>query len=276
MSNDRQQGLLKAINDLKTKDLSPSEIKEILEKVAEIGDKNLSDDLIPLIDKFENDKEIIFLLKETLSKLQITPYNLNEEGIAEEDADNVDGAIHKYELCVKLDPSYHWAWYNLGRMLDRKHLTEQAIDMYKKALEVNENYGDAWNNLGNIYSKINRFSLAREAYERSANCPAYDSKHFPYFNLGLLYDKVDDHGKAIEYYSKAIELRNDYAKAHYNIGRSYKKLGGAENIEKAKEFFSESIKLDSSLINEIRDQGVIIEELMALEILKKLEKFEVS
>ena len=274
MSDDRQQGLLKAIQDLKTKDLSPDKIKKLLEKIGEIGNKNLSDDLIPLIDKYENNKDLLFVLRETMSKLGITPYLLNEEGIKEEDANQVDGAIHKYELAVKLDPTYHWAWYNLGRMLDRKNLTEKAIEMYKKALEVNENYGDAWNNLGNIYSRINRFSLAKEAYERSYNCPTYDSKHFPYFNLGLLYDKVEDQEKAIEYYLKAIEMKNDYAKAYYNLGVSYKKIGGAENMEKAMEAFSETIKLDSTYINDIRDKGIIIEELMALEIIKKLEKYE--
>ena len=276
MSDDRQQGLLKAIQDLKTKDLAPEKIKELLQKIGEIGSNALADDLVSLIDKYEHDKELLFVLRETMSKLDITPYFLNEEGIKEEDADRVDGAIHKYELAVKLDPSYHWAWYNLGRMLDRKKFTDKAIEMYKKALEVNENYGDAWNNLGNIYSRINRFSLAREAYERSYNCPTYDSKHFPYYNLGLLFDKVEDQEKAIEYYLKAIEIKKDYAKAYFNLGVSYKKIGGGKNMEKAMEAFSETIKIDSTFINDIRDKGIIIEELMAIEIIKKLEKYEAS
>ena len=276
MSDDRQQGLLKAIHDLKNKDLNPNKIKELLKKISEIGDKTLSADLIPLIDKYEHDKDLIFVLRETISKVGITPFILNEEGIAEEDANQVDNAINKYELAVKLDPNYHWAWYNLGRMLDRKKLTDEAIEMYKKAIEVNQNYGDAWNNLGNIYSRLNRFSLAKEAYERSIKCPAYDSKHFPNFNLGLLFDKVDDHQKAIEFYLKAIENKPDYVKAYYNLGLSYKKLGGAANIEKAKEAFSESIKLDSSYIKDIQDKGIIVEELMAQEIIKKLDKYESS
>ncbi len=269
MSKKNEKGILKILKDIKDRKL-PKE--EIIEKIREIGENKdnltLATDLIPLIRDFQDDEDIVFVIREVLAKLQITTYMMNEKGIDREDDNDPDGAIQMYELCLIIDPSYQWAWYNMGRMYgDVKNDYERSIECYKEAIKINDSYGDAWNNMGNVYSKINRFSLAKHAYEKSYSSPGYTAKHFPYFNLGLLYDKVENHKKAIEYYLKSIEIKRDYAKAYYNAAKSYKKLG---DMTKSMDFFARTLEFDSTYEKSVSEQGVSVEEIIAREIIKKL------
>lgn len=274
MESAPKKSILKIIEDIKSKTLSHEEIIENIEEIGKTGDNSLADDLILLIDEFKDDEEIILALREVLIKLGITPFYMNEAGIAKEDAGDYNSAIRKYELCVKLDPNYHWAWYNMGRMYgNQKKDSEKAIELYKKAVSINENYGDGWNNLGNIYLRLNQLNLAKQAYERSIQCNDYNAKYFPYFNLGLVYDRIEDQKKALENFLKAIEQKSDYSKAIFNAGKTYKKLG---DFEKANEYFAKALKYDLSLEPSIRELGVIIEEVMAIELLKNLEDFELD
>ena len=46
-----------------------------------------------------------------------------------------------------------------------------------------------------------------------------------YHTRGLEHSKNGDHELAIENYTKAIELKPDYADAYYNRGKAYLRLG---------------------------------------------------
>jgi tetratricopeptide (TPR) repeat protein len=268
-----KKGILKLINEIKDKTLSKEKLIENIKEIGNIGSKNLAEDLIPLLDEFD-DGDVKFQIRETLTKLGITPYYMNDEGIKREDAGDVDGAIRKYELCVILDPYYHWAYYNMARMYaDKKGDNQKGIELYKKAVEVNKNYGDGWNNLGNVYSKINQISQARHAYEQAAKCTGYKSLHFPYYNLGLLYAKMGNNQKALENYLKSIEVKNDYAKAIFNAAKTYKEMG---EPEKANEYFAIAIKNDQTYEQDVKNLGVVVEEVLTMQLLKNLDGFEPS
>lgn len=51
------------------------------------------------------------------------------------------------------------------------------------------------------------------------------------FNLGVLYDKLQNMDKTKEYYEKAIALKADYGDAYFNLGVMYFNLGVAKNKE---------------------------------------------
>jgi len=51
------------------------------------------------------------------------------------------------------------------------------------------------------------------------------------FNLGVLYDKVQNTAKTKEYYQKAIELKPDYGDAYFNLGVMYFNAGVVKNKE---------------------------------------------
>lgn len=51
------------------------------------------------------------------------------------------------------------------------------------------------------------------------------------FNLGVLYDKLQNSEKTKEYYGKAIALKSDYGDAYFNLGVMYFNAGVAKNKE---------------------------------------------
>ncbi len=271
MSQATKKRISKLIEDIKSKTLTHEKLMEAILEIGEKGNKSFADDLIPLLDEIE-EKDIKFQLKNSILKLGITAQYMNQEGIRKEDENDLDGAIRKYELCVKLDPKHKWAWYNLARMYDKhKNNLEKAIEFYKEAVAVDKNYGDGWNNMGNIYLDLNQLSLAKQAYEKAIQSKGYDFKYYPYYNIGLVYNRVNNPKKALEYFLKAIEIKSDYARALYHTGKTYRML---EEHEKASEYFARALEHDKKLEKSMRELGVVMEEVITKQILRKLNKFE--
>jgi len=66
-----------------------------------------------------------------------------------------------------------------------------------------------------------------------------------YYHLGFAHSKNGELDKAIENYTKAIELKPDYAEAYYYRGGAWLRLG---NREKAKSDLATAKKLGSDVI----------------------------
>ncbi len=81
---------------------------------------------------------------------------------------------------------------NLGIILKRQGLYDEAIAEYKKAIELR---------------------------------PDYDS---PYFNLGLLYLEQGHYEEAADCFNGALRINPDFVKAHNRIGDAYMKMGRGE------------------------------------------------
>ena len=94
---------------------------------------------------------------------------------------------------------------NLGIILKRKGLYDEAINEYKKAIEMD---------------------------------PRYDS---PYFNLGLLYFEQRKYDEAIKFFNGALKINPKFIKAHNYLGEAYARTG---RRQKALFHWRESLKLD--------------------------------
>ncbi len=233
-------------------DNAVSKVIEVIELYNEIQDKKpdfwnylLENDLT---DKFY---EIIDMIKDKLRELGVTPYILNDKGIEAQEDDDDETAMKYYKQAVILDPNYRWSWYNLGNIYRNKDDNHKAIECYKKAVEIYPDYGDAWNNMGNAYFDLNELNKAMEAYERAASIESYENRNYPIYNIGLIYEKKGDFKKALEYFKKAIEYKNDYAKAEYNAGRLLLKMG---DLVEAKKYFT------MALIDDFENYSKTIEE----------------
>lgn len=99
-----------------------------------------------------------------------------------------DEAILEWKKCIKLNPSYHFGFNNLGNVFLVQNNLDSALENYNKAIEINPNYYEALYNRGNIYLKRKDFT------------------------------------KALENYNKVISIKNDYAPAHQGKAIIYKKL----------------------------------------------------
>lgn len=66
-------------------------------------------------------------------------------------------------------------------------------------------------------------SAALELFEEGARINP--ENHEAWFYIGVIHQNRQDYHTAIEYYTKAINLKEDYADAYYNRGQSWFYLG---------------------------------------------------
>jgi Flp pilus assembly protein TadD len=77
----------------------------------------------------------------------------------------LDDAIDHFRTVIKLDPTYEVAYYNYGNALLQKGQTDLAIAQYRKAIELAPRYIGAHNNLGNVLLDKGQVREAMAQYE---------------------------------------------------------------------------------------------------------------
>jgi tetratricopeptide (TPR) repeat protein len=103
----------------------------------------------------------------------------------------------------------------------------RAIKHYKKALEIYPEHYSSWNNLGTIYTRLYKeHELAISCFEK---CIKY-KPDFPnvYFNMGLAYENLGNHEKALEYYSECYKMDTTNIFPMSRIANMYFKNGNYE------------------------------------------------
>ncbi|KAF5434593.1 Tetratricopeptide (TPR) repeat containing protein, partial [Candidatus Methanophagaceae archaeon] len=118
----------------------------------------------------------------------------------------------------------------------------------------------AYYNRGNAYGKLKQHEKAIEDYSKAIEL---DLKYADaYNNRGNAYDDLKQYKRAIGDYNKAIELNPKYAMAYYNRGNAYGKL---KQHEKAIEDYSKAIELDPKYADAYNNRGNAYGELQQYE-----------
>lgn len=132
-------------------------------------------------------------------------YKLQVEG-------KIDEAIDNYRISIDLYPTAEahtflgWAYSMLGKF-------EDAIDECHIAIEIDVDYGNPYNDIGSYLVTLERYDEAITWFEKAINAPRYLPRHFPYYNLGKIYEKKGNWYKALEYYNDTIKINPDYEPA---------------------------------------------------------------
>ncbi|MEM9620193.1 MAG: tetratricopeptide repeat protein [Pseudomonadota bacterium] len=103
-------------------------------------------------------------------------------------------------------------WYNLGLDLEEVE-PEKAPDAYKQSIRLDPKNADAHVNLGRLYQLSGNLKHAKRHYELAIT--ARPGHQLAYYNLGTVFDELDEMGKAADYYMKAPGIPD----AHYNLAR---------------------------------------------------------
>jgi tetratricopeptide (TPR) repeat protein len=109
---------------------------------------------------------------------KLAPTNLlvlNELGLANEYAGNTTRAQEVYRQAIALGPTQHdasYAHYNLGCMLAKTALKQQAEQELKAAAACWPDFAPAHNALGRLYEKLNQPADALGAYEATVKADA--------------------------------------------------------------------------------------------------------
>jgi len=114
----------------------------------------------------------------------------------------------------------------------------EAIKAFKEALEIDPKFYEGWFNLGLVYQKLNRFSEAIECYNK--NIENYAPNPFALRNLALCYSLLGNTKKALEI-AKILNGEGDSWESYFNLGTTAQ-IGG--EIEEGIKNYKKAIELN--------------------------------
>jgi arylsulfatase A-like enzyme/Flp pilus assembly protein TadD len=143
----------------------------------------------------------------------------------------------------------------------------EVKELCGRMLEMNSEYSETYNYLGRAF-------LAEDAHEKAVeNFSRYvelrPGQAGGYNNLGLAFYQVGRRDEAVEVLAKAIELNPDFAEAYYNLGRVLGLRGEFENairhLEKARELMPWQEAISKELERILERQDAMAKALKAVE-----------
>lgn len=167
--------------------------------------------------------------------------------------------------------------YQEGRELWDKRKKEDAIKRFREALRFRSEYPEALNSLGAALLDRGDNGDYKEAAEILRKAILLKPDSFKaHYNLGRTLEKLGNLEEALKEYKETVKLNPNFAKAHYDLGHVQRTLG---NHPGAIAEFREAIRLDESkfwyhndLGNELVDAGHLDEAIAAYEKANKLEE----
>ncbi len=143
-------------------------------------------------------KEKIELASEYFSKA----YQLHLSG-------NIKEAIEAYKKSIDYYPTPK-AHTFLGWAFSLNGKYEEAIDECKIAIDLDPDYGNPYNDIGSYLISLEQYDEAVYWLEKAIDAPDYESRHFPYYNLGRIYEKKGSWYSALKSYADALKFNPDY------------------------------------------------------------------
>lgn len=105
-------------------------------------------------------------------------------------------------------------WYNLGLDLEEVE-PARAPDAYRRAIALDPDNADAHVNLGRLYQIVGDLRRAKRHYQLALDAVA--DHELAYYNLGTVFDELDEYDMALDYYRRAAGIPD----AHYNLARIF-------------------------------------------------------
>ncbi len=187
--------------------------------------------------QLSDDKPWKALLAQSMSKIYQDQF-LNPEA--------AQGAL---QLAIELDPGDVVHYIHLGILHFETGDYLSAEKLYESALKIESSHPQLYSSLGYLKWMNDDIDEALRLYEKSVELdPFYD---VPYNNMGVIYlDTLGNIPKAITLFEEAISLNENYALAHYNLGRAHSflnnKLEAASAFRKTQRINDVTNELDNS------------------------------
>lgn len=112
-------------------------------------------------------------------------------------------------------PSYARDYYFRSKAYYVRGQYGKALTDINQNLKLDPNNCDAMLHYGNVLFALNKYSLAREVYERVSGIEPYEPRVWN--NLGAAYDSLKNYGKAYQAYTTALKLDNSHRSTLLNL-----------------------------------------------------------
>ena len=103
-----------------------------------------------------------------------------------------------------------WTYSLMGRI-------GEAIAMCQKAIVIDPTYGNPYNDIGAYLIDQNKWEEAIPWLEKATAAPRYETRQFPYINLGRAYQNLGKYKTAVQHYKQALIEEPFYLPAHWAL-----------------------------------------------------------
>ncbi len=140
-------------------------------------------------------------------------------GIAYKQLNHIQDSIEAYKKALNINPDNYNALYNLAIVYSDNGDLKNAISIATKAEFINPNDVDIHTLLSTFYESINEYSKAINHLEKAAQI---SNNYLYFYNLGVLYSKLENKNKAVENYKKVLVLNPRHIETLVNLSNIYK------------------------------------------------------
>ena len=132
-------------------------------------------------------------------------------------------AIELYRRSIALHPTAR-AHTFLGWSYSLFSRYEEAIAECQKAIALDPHLGNPYNDIGSYLIEMEKWEEAVPWLEKAVGARDYDVPHYPYVNLGRIYEHWGDARTALACYQQALDLAPLYLPAEQARTRLLGKL----------------------------------------------------
>ena len=144
--------------------------------------------------------------------------DLWEQGTKRLAEGEVQEAVELFEQSIAVKPTAEghtfrgWAISHLGRL-------DEAIEECKKAIQLDPDFGNPYNDIGVYLMQKGQLEEAIPWLEKAKTAPRYEPRHYPYANLGSIYERRGRWVEALREYKEALKLYPGYDVARKAVAR---------------------------------------------------------
>ncbi len=137
----------------------------------------------------------------------------------------LDEAMRYLKSAVTIDPEAPVFHNNLGAVYLKREMLDEAENEINTALSIERSIPllNAHFNMALLHEERGDFDLAVVEYKKEQETSPFN--HMPDFNLGLLYAKAKELGKAIKEFKGCIEKNEEFAGAYVFLAKAYMDSG---------------------------------------------------
>jgi len=156
------------------------------------------------------------------AELAITEY---QQGMMLLNNERYEEAIATFRRALALDDNNVLSHYSLALALSRVGRFDEAIAETERVLELKPDYTEVHNIRGMIHNERGEYLKAMESYRLLLESPTYSKPWIAHYNLGFAAANAGNQEEALFYYTKALEMKDDYVQARYQRGLMLQRLG---------------------------------------------------
>jgi tetratricopeptide (TPR) repeat protein len=148
-----------------------------------------------------------------------------------------------FRRSVELDPKNWELHYMLGRSLYEADDLKNAEEAFRRAIEQSPSSVKTWTALGQVQERLHDLWLAEQSYRKALQLCGSQTREcaWPMLQMGFLTERQKGVRDAEPFFRRAVEVRPDWAKPHFYLGKALVSLG---EMRDAQDELETAVRLD--------------------------------